>query len=207
MKNIGGYYYDATGICPACGEGLVPVVVYSARRLGSQVSRKRQDINTVVKTTTVQYSDIQPQYVGCCLACMEKAQAEKEEAKVSKKPSPVSLILAVLVFVAAMIGILSGIGADGTVDAKTAGGVLTIIAVFVSFPALIWTIWALVAYLKKRKLYNKYASGWREAFQAPSEKDMSSSAAFYMNKQSTGDREYLSIGQVERMQSPLYGRY
>ena len=36
---------------------------------------------------------------------------------------------------------------------------------------------------------------------------MSSSAAFYMNKLPAEGREYLSAGQVKRMQNPLYGRY
>ena len=207
MNKIGDHYYDAVGVCPECGAGLRPVVVYSAQRLGTQVSRKRRDINTVVKTTAVRYGDIKSQVVGCCLACQERAHAAKEEARAAKRPKPAPMILAALGLAAAVLGMSLGIRADGTADVHTARGMLGIVSIFVSFPALIWLIWALVAYIKKGKLHKKYASGWREPFKAPSEEDMSSSAAFYMNKLPAEGREYLSAGQVKRMQNPLYGRY
>ena len=51
MKKIADYYYDETGLCLVCGEGLVPVTVYSGKVLNTHVGTKVQDINTKVKTT------------------------------------------------------------------------------------------------------------------------------------------------------------
>lgn len=190
MKKIADYYYDDTGLCPVCGEGLVPVAVYSARRLGTQVSRKRKDINTVVKTTTVQYTDITPQYVGCCLECAKRAHEAREDAKAAKpKPKPILLILGALLLAVGVILMVTG----GPYGSRAAIGCLAMIVGF------IWFIWALVAFIGKNKEYKKYASGWREPFKASSEEGMSDIAAYYMNKQAASGREYLSIEQVKRM--------
>ena len=90
MKKIADYYYDDTGLCPVCGEGLVPVTVYSGKALNTHVSTKVQDINTKVRTTTTTYTDIKPLYVGYCLACARRAHEAREEAKAAKakKPKP-----------------------------------------------------------------------------------------------------------------------
>lgn len=33
MKKISDTYYDETGLCPVCGEDLVPVMIYSGKVL------------------------------------------------------------------------------------------------------------------------------------------------------------------------------
>ena len=81
MKKIADYYYDDTGLCPVCGEGLVPVTVYSGKVLNTHVSTRVQDINTKVRTTTTTYTDIKPLYVGYCLACARRAHEAKQEQK------------------------------------------------------------------------------------------------------------------------------
>ena len=96
MKKIAEYYYDDTGLCPVCGEGLVPVTVYSGRALNTHVSTKVQDINTKVRTTTTTYTDIKPLYVGYCLACAKRAHEAKQTLKASEKPKPKYLIASII---------------------------------------------------------------------------------------------------------------
>ena len=196
MKKIADYYYDDTGLCPVCGEGLVPVTIYSGRALNTHVSTKVQDINTKVRTTTTTYTDIKPLYVGWCLACAKRAHEAKQEQKAAVKPKPTFIIVWAALLIVSLVGLVPMIGTGGTVDITTPGGVLSIVSVFLSIPALIGVIWSIVAFARKNK---RYASGWREPFAAPSEETMSHLAACYMNKQAVGGREYLSIEQVKRM--------
>ena len=105
--------------------------------------------------------------------------------------------------IASVVLIALNIKSDGTIDATTPGGVLSIVGIFLSFPAVIGVIWSIAAFVRKNRLSKKYASGWREPFKPASEETLSSFAALYMNKQ-PGDREYLSIEQVKRMNNPLY---
>lgn len=196
MKKIADYYYDETGLCPVCSEGLVPVTVYSGKVLNTHVSTKVQDINTKVRTTTTTYTDIKPLYVGYCLACAKRAHEAKQEQKAAVKPKPTFIIVWAALFTASLAGLVPMIGSGGTVDVATPGGVLSIVSVFLLIPALIEVIWSIAAFVKKNK---QYASGWREPFKAPSEESMSSSAAYYMNKQPARFCEYLSIEQVKRM--------
>ena len=81
MKKISDTYYDETGLCPVCGEGLVPVMIYSGKVLNTHVSTKVQDINTKVRTTTTTYTNIKPLYVGYCLECAKQAHEAKQEQK------------------------------------------------------------------------------------------------------------------------------
>ena len=191
MKKIADYYYDETGLCPACGEGLVPVTVYSGRALNTRVSTKAQDINTKVRTTTTTYTDITPLYVGYCLACAKRVHEAREEAKAAKakKPKPILPILGALLLVAGVV-LLAVSGPYGLRAA---------IGFFAAFVGFIWFLWALIAFIRKNKQHKQYAAGVREPFAAPSEEGMSHMAAYYMNKQAVGGREYLSIGQVKQM--------
>lgn len=196
MKKIADYYYDDTGLCPVCGEGLVPVTVYSGTALNTLVSTKVQDINTKVRTTTTTYTDIKPQYVGYCLACAKRAHEAKQEQKAAAKPKPTFIIVWAVLFTASLVGLVPMIGSGGTVDVATPGGVLSIVSIFLLIPALIGVIWSIAAFVKKSK---QYTSGVREPFKAPSEEGMSHMAAYYMNKQPVRFCEYLSIEQVKRM--------
>ena len=191
MKKIADYYYDDTGLCPVCGEGLVPVTVYSGKVLNTNVSTKVQDINTKVRTTTKTYTDITPLYVGYCLACAKRAHEAREESKAAKakKPKPILPILGALLLVTGAVLLV----VDGPYGLSAAMGALLLVAGF------IWFLWALIAFVRKNKQHKQYASGWREPFKAPSEESLSSSAAYYMNKQTARDRDYLSIEQVKRM--------
>ncbi len=201
MKKIAEYYYDDTGLCPVCGEGLVPVTVYSGRALNTHVSTKVQDINTKVRTTTTTYTDIKPQYVGYCLACAKWAHEAKQEQKAAAKPKPTFLIASIvcaLLLIPGVIGTVRLIGSLGRVGLWGSIGVICLlIAVFLGLP--IASVATLVTHLKKNKQHRQYAAGVREPFAAPSEEGMSHMAAYYMNKQAAGGREYLSIGQVKRM--------
>jgi len=78
-------------------------------------------------------------------------------------------------------------------------GLRAAIGAIAALVGFIWFLWVLIAFLGKNRQYKQYASGWREPFKAPSEESMSSSAAYYMNKQTARDRDYLSIEQVKRM--------
>ena len=84
MKKISDTYYDETGLCPVCGEGLVPVMIYSGKVLNTHVSTRVQDINTKVRTTTKTYTDIKPLYVGWCLACAKRAHETKQEQQAAE---------------------------------------------------------------------------------------------------------------------------
>ena len=196
MKKFADYYYDETGLCPVCGEGLVPVTVYSGKVLKTNVSTKVQDINTKVRTTTKTYTDITPLYVGYCLACAKRAHEAKQEQTAAVKPKPTFIIVWAALFTASLAGLVPMIGSGGTVDVATPGGVLSIVSVFLLIPALIGVIWSIAAFVKKNR---QYAAGAREPFKAPSEEGMSSSAAYYLNKQPAPFCEYLSIEQVKRM--------
>ena len=201
MKKIADYYYDDTGLCPVCGEGLVPVTVYSGKVLNTHVSTRVQDINTKVRTTTTTYTDIKPLYVGYCLACAKRAHEAKQEQKAAAKPKPTFLIASIvcaLLLIPGVIGTVRLIGSLGRVGLWGSIGVICLlIAVFLGLP--IASIATLVTHLKKNKQHRQYAAGAREPFAAPSEEGMSHMAAYYMNKQAAGGREYLSIGQVKRM--------
>lgn len=72
-----------------------------------------------------------------------------------------------------------------------------LIVVFLGLP--IASIATLMTHFRKNKQYKQYASGRREPFAVPSEESLSSSAAYYMNKQPARFCEYLSIDQVKRM--------
>ena len=109
-----------------------------------------------------------------------------------------SLIWAALLIVS-LVGLVPMIGTGGTVDITTPGGVLSIVSVFLSLPALIGVIWSTAAFVRKDKQHKQHAAGAREPFAPPSEESMSHFAAYYMNKQAVGEREYLSIEQVKRM--------
>ena len=191
MKKIADHYYDDTGLCPVCGEGLVPVMVYSGKVLNTHVSTKVQDINTKVRTTTTTYTDIKPLYVGYCLACAKRAHEAREEAKVAKgkKPNPILPILGALLLVAGVVLLV----VSGPYGLRAA------IGFFMAFVGFIWFLWALIAFVRKNRQHRQYASGWREPFKAPSEESMSNSAAYYLNKQPARFCEYLSIEQVKRM--------
>ena len=201
MKKIADYYYDDTGLCPGCGEGLVPVTVYSGKALNTHVSTKVQDINTKVRTTTTTYTDITPLYVGYCLACAKRAHEAKQEQKAAEKPKPTFLIASIicaLLLIPGVIGAVRLVGSLGRVGLWGSTGVICLlIAVFFGLP--IASIATLVTHLKKNKQHKQYAAGVREPFVAPSEETMSHFAAYYMNKRAAGDREYLSIEQVKRM--------
>ena len=202
MQKIGKYCYDGTGLCPECGEGLVPVPIFSGEVLSTNV---RTDIqgNAKVRTTTKQYINIQPHYAGYCLACEKRAWEAREEEKAAKKPKPTAIIVWAVLLVASVVLIALNMRADGTIDATTPGGVLSIVGSFLSVPALIGVVWSIAAFVKENKLSRKYASGWREPFKPGSEETLSDYAADCMNKQ-PGDREYLSIEQMKRMNNPLY---
>ncbi|MBQ7656827.1 MAG: hypothetical protein IJS41_10015 [Clostridia bacterium] len=191
MKKISDYYYDETGLCPVCGEGLVPVTVYSGKVLNTHVSTKVQDINTKVRTTTKTYTDITPHYVGWCQECAKRAHEAREEAKAAKanKPKPILPILGALLLVTGVI--LMAISGPY--------GLRAAIGFFAAFVGFIWFLWALIAFLGKNRQHKQYATGWREPFAIPSEESLSRSAAYYMNKQHVRDREYLSIEQVKQM--------
>ena len=201
MKKIAEYYYDETGLCPVCGEGLVPVTVYSGKVLNTHVSTRVQDINTKVRTTTTTYTDIKPLYVGYCLACAKQAHEAKQTLKASEKPKPkylIASIICALLLIPGVIGTVRLVGSLGRVGLWGSIGVIVLLtAVFLALP--IASIATLVTHIKKKKQHKQYASGWREPFKAPSEESMSSSAAYYMNKQTARDRDYLSIEQVKRM--------
>lgn len=204
MKKISEYYYDDTGLCPTCNAGLVPVLIYSGKVLNTHVSVKVQDINTKVKTTTTTYTDIKPQYVGYCLECAKRAHEAKQEQKVAVTPKPVFIIVWAALLVLSLAGFVPLFGSGGFVDATTPGGVLSIVCIFLSFPSLIGVIWSIAAFVKKNKQHAQYATGWREPFKAPSEESLSSSAAYYMNKQPVGERQYLSIDDVKRMPHAMH---
>ncbi len=201
MKKIADYYYDDTGLCPVCGEGLVPVTVYSGKVLNTHVSTKVQDINTKVRTTTTTYTDIKPLYVGYCQACARRAHEAKQEQKAAEKPKPKYLaagIVCALLLIPGVIGVVRLVGSLGRVGLWGSIGVICLlIVVFFGLP--IASITTLVTHFKKNKQYKKLASGAREPFKAPSEEGMSHMAAYYMNKQPVRDGEYLSIEQVKRM--------
>ena len=88
---------------------------------------------------------------------------------------------------------------DFTSSAKVATPATSSMSFSSSREMPITSIATLVSYLRKNKQHRQYASGAREPFVPPSEKGMSDSAACYMNRQAAGDREYLSIEQVNRM--------
>ena len=201
MKKIADYYYDDTGLCPVCGEGLVPVTVYSGKALNTHVSTKVQDINTKVRTTTTTYTGIKPLYVGYCLACARRVHEAKQEQKAVEKPKPkylVASIVCALLLIPGVIGTVRLVGSLGRIGLWGSIGVIgLLIVVFFGLP--IASIAPLATHFKKKRQYKQYASGVREPFKAPSEEIMSDMAAHYMNKQPVRDREYLSIGQVKRM--------
>ena len=143
-----------------------------------------------------QAGDIKPLYVGYCLACAKRAHEAKQEQKAAVKPKPTFIIVWAALFTASLAGLVPMIGSGGTVDVATPGGVLSIVSVFLLIPALIGVIWSIATFVKKNR---QYAAGAREPFKAPSEESMSSSAAYYMNKQPARFCEYLSIEQVKRM--------
>lgn len=201
MKKIADLYYDETGLCPVCGEGLVPVTVYSGKALNTHVRTEIRDINTKVRTTTTTYTDIEPLYVGYCLACAKRAHDARQEQKAAVKPKPTCLVVSIvcaLLLIPGVIGAVRLVGSLGRVGLWGSIGVISLlIVVFFGLPVA--SIAALVTYLKKNKQHRQYAAGAREPFAAPSEESMSRTAAYYMNKQPVRDREYLSIEQVKRM--------
>ena len=115
------------------------------------------------------------------------------------KPRPTFIIVWAALFIASLAGLTPMIGSGGFVDATTPGGVLSIVSVFLSLPALIGVIWSTAAFVRKDKQHKQHAAGAREPFTPPAEESMSHFAAYYMNKQAVGEREYLSIEQVKRM--------
>ena len=101
-----------------CGEGLVPVTVYSGKVLNIHVSTKVQDINTKVRTTMTTYTDIKPLYVGYCLACARRAHEAKQEQKAAEKPKPKYLavgIVCALLLIPGVIGAVRLVGSLGRV--------------------------------------------------------------------------------------------
>lgn len=205
MKKISDCYYDETGLCPVCGEGLVPVTVYSGKVLNNHVSTRVQDINTKVRTTTKTYTDIKPHYVGWCLTCAKRAHEMKQEQMAAEKPKPKYLaasIICALLLIPGVIGAVRLVGSLGRVGLWGSIGVICLlIVVFLGLP--IASIATLVTHLKRNKQYRQYASGRREPFAVPSEESLSRSAAYYMNKQPAPFCEYLSIDQVKRMSGTM----
>ncbi|MBO4888930.1 MAG: hypothetical protein J5589_11555 [Firmicutes bacterium] len=190
MKAIANAMYDETGVCPRCGNGLIPVLYYSAYRGNTTVRREYPDSFHKVKVTSVQYHDIQPCYAGWCEVCDRKAYEEKQR-QFAGKPKP-TLLLPIIggVLLAAGVLLLVIFGGYGAMPAV---GFLAALIGFILVCTLPFA-------LSKRKKYTEFQKNGDNAYTPYSAEFLSGYAKGLMNKTKVGNIEYLSIEDVKKME-------
>ena len=204
MKVLFGHLYDACGSCPECGRLLRPVRYYT----GAESSRTDMGSRQVGKYTQtlyhVGYSDIREHRAGFCDAC-DRAEWDAKEAD-WPKPGKAGLIGGIIGGAALVTGILLMLFCPWRSLEGLASKNFGAIFVLLCGGGLFTLIYALGAYIGKRREYVRHKNGYRAPYVVKTEAELSEWAKNRAKPIPSDGRTYWNLTEFETMQK-LNGGY